>query len=61
MLMIIPTCRAYGPEFMTKMSQVGSFTIQEEILDDELYLIDPTGEESLFYPLKELSFKLLKI
>ena len=61
MLMIIPTCRAYGPEFLNKLAAIGTFKIHEEILDDPYYLEDPSGDKKMFYPLQELTFKMLEI
>jgi len=61
MLMIIPTCRAYGPQFLEKLETIGTFKIEEEILDDPYYLEDPSGDRHVFYPLKELTFKMLEI
>ena len=64
LLMIIPTCRAYGPEFMTALAQISpDLQVEEEILEGDYYTRSPVkeGVKDTFYPIKELTFKMLII
>lgn len=60
LLMMIPTCRAYGPAFLENLKKIGNFDFEEKILEKEKYCEDPmVSGEDLFYPLKELEFRML--
>lgn len=64
LLLMIPTCRAYGPEFMDALHRISKdLRIEEAILDDPYYTKSPVpaGVKDDFYPLKELTFKLIII
>jgi predicted nicotinamide N-methyase len=64
LLLMIPTCRAYGPEFMEALHRISKdLRIEEEILDDEYFTKSPVppGVKDEFYPLQELTFKLILV
>lgn len=68
LLLIIPTCRAYGPDFMAALNKISAnLHIEETILEDSpeepFYKKQPVknAKKDEFFPLQELSFKLLRI
>ena len=64
LLMIIPTTRDYGPQFMETLKKLATdVSIEEKILDSPAYKRSPVpeGEIDDFYPLQELTFRLVRV
>lgn len=68
LLLIIPTCRAYGPDFMAALNKISANlhieeTILEDAPDEQFYKKQPVknAKKDEFFPLQELNFKLLRI
>jgi len=64
LLLIIPTCRSYSPQFMQALKTIDQHIhMEERILDNPQYISSPVeeGVKDDFYPIRELTFKLLII